>query len=69
MIDIIINGEKREIESKTTLLELVKNLEIEDRVVAAALNSEVAKKEQWGECELKSGDRVELLNFVGGGSI
>jgi thiamine biosynthesis protein ThiS len=28
---------------------------------------EIVKKEKWSECILHDGDRVELLNFVGGG--
>jgi len=40
---------------------------VKEKVMAAAVNMEIVKKEQWPEHELHEGDRVELLHFVGGG--
>ena len=31
------------------------------------LNQQIIKQEQWPEIQLKAGDRLELLSFVGGG--
>jgi sulfur carrier protein len=31
------------------------------------LNGQIIKQQQWAETQLNSGDRLELLSFVGGG--
>ncbi len=64
---IQINGEKREFEKDVTLLDVIKRLGVEEKVMAAALNMEIVKKEKWADTRLKEGDRLELLDFVGGG--
>ena len=64
---VIVNGEEKEIEEGMTLAELIRNLGIETKVMAAAVNMEVVKKERWGDYRPKEGDKIELLHFVGGG--
>ncbi|MDR2635229.1 MAG: sulfur carrier protein ThiS [Campylobacteraceae bacterium] len=61
-----VNGEELKTDAKT-LEELIKNLQIENQVMAAAVNLNIVKQENWKTCELKEGDNVELLRFVGGG--
>jgi sulfur carrier protein len=64
---IRINGESREYPESTTLAEVIEKLGIKDKVMAAAVNMEIVRKDFWNEHCLKDGDRVELLHFVGGG--
>jgi len=64
---IIINGEDRETQESITLLALLKELSLEDKVMAAALNMEIVKQDSWDKTQLKEGDKLELLDFVGGG--
>jgi sulfur carrier protein len=64
---IIVNGENREFEANATLQSVVENLGIADKVMAAALNTEIVKKDEWASCSLSEGDKLELLHFVGGG--
>jgi len=66
-LNLTVNGESRSFSENINLKELILNLEIESKVMAAAVNMEVVKKENWEECILKDSDKVELLNFVGGG--
>lgn len=45
---------------------------IEDRGLPPAalvveLNGEVIRQERWSQVQLREGDRLELLHFVGGG--
>ena len=40
---------------------------IEDKVMACAVNMDIVKKESWSSYILKDNDTIELLNFVGGG--
>jgi sulfur carrier protein len=64
---IVVNGEKREFKNSLSIYELLKELKIEDKVMATAVNSMIVKKDRWKEYILKDGDRVEFLTFVGGG--
>lgn len=64
---IIVNGNERTIEEGATLLELLKKLDLEDKVMAAAVNMEIVKQDQWDVHKLVDNDKLELLDFVGGG--
>jgi len=64
---IIVNGQKQEVLSDITLLALVQKLSLEGKVMAAAVNMEIVKQDKWGSYILQEGDKLELLDFVGGG--
>lgn len=66
-MQIKVNGEIRSMKEGTTLLELIVDLGLESKVMAAAVNMEIVKQDGWKEAALKEGDAVELLDFVGGG--
>lgn len=66
-MEIKVNGEIRQISDGATLLELISELGIEAKVMAAAVNMQIVKKEDWANARLKDSDAVELLDFVGGG--
>ena len=64
---LIVNGEEKEFAEGSTLAKIIEALGIAEKVMAAAVNMEVVKKEQWTSYTPKEGDRIELLHFVGGG--
>ena len=64
---LIINGESKEVKQNSTLQEIITSLKIEDKVMAAAINMEIVKKENWSNFTPKQNDKLELLQFVGGG--
>ena len=64
---LIINGENKEFSSDISLQEIITTLQIEDKVMAAAVNMEVVKKDQWNSFIPNDEDKIELLQFVGGG--
>ena len=64
---VIVNGNERTTEEGATLLSLLKQLELEGKVMAAAVNMEIVKQDQWDVHALVEGDKLELLDFVGGG--
>jgi len=64
---LIINGENKEFDEKFSLQEIITNLQIEDKVMAAAVNMEIVKKDNWKDFIPKDEDKIELLQFVGGG--
>lgn len=66
-MQLIINGETKESHAKT-IKALLDELGIESKVMAAAVNMNVVKKELWESYELAQNDKVEFLQFVGGGA-
>ena len=64
---IIVNGEAREFAEGLTLLEVLKELSLADKVMAAAINMNIIKQDSWDSTIIKENDKLELLDFVGGG--
>ncbi len=64
---ILVNGKEMNIDENTTVLNLLKNLQLEDKVMAVAINMNIVKKENWQNHTIKDSDKIELLHFVGGG--
>ena len=64
---IIVNGEDQNVNENSTITELIDTLGIKVSVMAAAVNMEIVKKENWNLYRLSEGDKLDLLDFVGGG--
>lgn len=64
---LIINGDTKELPQNITLKRVIEELNLDGKVMAAALNMEIIKQDKWESCILKDMDKVELLDFVGGG--
>ena len=64
---IIVNGNEKEFKESITLLELLVNLSLDGKVMAAAVNMNIIKQNSWDKHILVDGDKLELLDFVGGG--
>ncbi|QOP46022.1 sulfur carrier protein ThiS [Sulfurimonas paralvinellae] len=64
---VIVNGETREFAEKTTLQEILQKLSLEGKVMAAAVNMNIIKQDSWNNYIIHDGDKLELLDFVGGG--
>ncbi|MDQ7044134.1 MAG: sulfur carrier protein ThiS [Sulfurimonas sp.] len=66
-MNIIVNGQEKSFNENITIEELLKVLELEGKVMAAAVNMDIVKQDSWNTHRLKDGDKLELLDFVGGG--
>jgi len=64
---IIINGQEKEFEQNITLDIVLDTLDLNGKVMAAAVNMEIVKQDAWKDYRLNDGDKLELLDFVGGG--
>lgn len=64
---LIINAQTKEFEENSTLHVVLQKLNLVDKVMAAAVNMEIVKQDNWKNFQLKDGDKLELLDFVGGG--
>lgn len=66
-MQIIINGEIKEFKENITLKIIIEELNLSGKVMAAAVNMEIVKQNSWESYFLKDMDKLELLDFVGGG--
>jgi len=66
-VTIILNGEDREEASDVTVLALLESLGVAPGRVAVELNGDVLRRGDFGRRTLRDGDRVEFVQFVGGG--
>jgi sulfur carrier protein len=66
-MEILVNGEAREIPSGTTLERLLGLLALERRRIAVSVNRSVVPRSDFGVRSVAAGDRVEILEAVGGG--
>src|SRR5262245_60889505 len=66
-VQIILNGERLELEGRMSVSELLSRLEIDPRRVAVEHNLAIIKRPTYGDVIVKDGDTVEIVNFVGGG--
>ena len=67
-MEIILNGEKRNLTEGLSVLDLVQQLGFSLERLAVELNLQIIKREQWATSTLKQGDRIEIVQFVGGGN-
>ncbi len=64
---LIINGKKKKFNSGISLIQIMKELKVQDEIMAIAINMEVLTKDNWSTFIPKENDRIEFLQFVGGG--
>jgi len=65
---LTINGEEREFTGVATLFELIGQLGMKPDRVAVELNRELISRDRWAATQLSTGDKLEIVHFVGGGS-
>lgn len=68
LIEIVVNGKSREVPNGLTLNALLAHLEIKPERVAIERNRAIVRKPEWATTEVLTGDQLEIVWFVGGGS-
>ena len=66
-MQVIVNGEPREINAGETVSGLLESLELEPERVAVELDRKIVKRARWEETLLRDGAQLEIVQFVGGG--
>ena len=64
---LTINGEERGFEGALDLAALVRALGLDARKVAVERNLEIVPRSTYARVLLADGDRLEIVQFVGGG--
>jgi len=67
-VQIQINGEPREFNhASLRLSELVEQLALAPQRIAVEVNRQIVRRAEWEEKQVRDGDHVEIVHFVGGG--
>lgn len=66
-LDIVLNGEPRQLPAGATVLDLLSELGRDPRAVAVERNGDIVRRADYGATELAAGDRLEVVHFVQGG--
>ena len=66
-MDVIVNGETRQVADGATVLTLLNQLSLDPARVAVELDRLIVRAPEWPEKRLHEGSKVEIVQFVGGG--
>lgn len=67
MLRVHVNGESREFNAPASLLDLLRFLDLDPRMVVVEHNREIVRRPELGNTAVSDGDKIELVHFVGGG--
>jgi sulfur carrier protein len=69
-LSLIVNGQPREfvgLPSPATLAQVIAAMNLKGDRIAVEHNGEIAQRARWDGVAVASGDRLEVVHFVGGG--
>jgi len=67
MVLVTVNGEPREFESGTHVTGMLRELGLKPGMVVVEHNRRILERASLGAVELRTGDIIEVVHFVGGG--
>jgi len=67
LVDVVVNGEPRQIANGATLLEVLAELALDPRAVVVEHNRRIVRRPGLADVTVAAGDAIELVHFVGGG--
>ena len=70
MAKITVNGESQEVNLPLSLTELIKQNTVEQPdMVSVQVNDDFVDRTEWDDTQIKDGDNVDFLYFMGGGCL
>ncbi|MEM1103353.1 MAG: sulfur carrier protein ThiS [Pseudomonadota bacterium] len=66
-MQLIVNGTESRFDAPLNVAGLLESLSLEPRKIAVELNLEIVPRSTYSERQLQDGDRIEIVQFVGGG--
>ena len=66
-IKITVNGKQMQIIPKLSMKNLIAKLKIPVNKIAIELNKKIIDKKRISKIQLKNGDKIEIVHFIGGG--
>jgi len=67
-MEVTINGEPRRLDAEVSLETLLRDLKIDPKKVAVERNLEIVPRSTYDSVRIASGDRLEIVHFIGGGA-
>lgn len=67
MIEVVVNGEARQVPENLTLRTLLEFLGLPTDRVAIERNLQIVSQPDWDKVRVEPADRLEIVHFVGGG--
>ena len=70
MAKIKVNGEAQEVQLPLNLTELIKQNDVQQPdMVSVQVNEDFVDRAEWDGIQIKEGDSVDFLYFMGGGTL
>lgn len=66
-MEIVINGKSEAVPASLNVAQLLAHLKLQGDRVAVELNREIVRRDRWEATPIKDKDRLEIVQFVGGG--
>ncbi len=67
-VTVTLNGKPRQVPEGLSLLDLLKQLDVQPSRVVVEHNREIRRRDDFEKTQVHAGDELELVYFVGGGS-
>ncbi len=64
---LIVNGRERPLPHPASVRGALADLGLDDKPVAVEVNGRLVRRARHAETEVRAGDRLEIVTFVGGG--
>ncbi|MEJ8554074.1 sulfur carrier protein ThiS [Tepidibacter sp. Z1-5] len=64
---MIVNGDKMSFDQYITVKDLISKLNLNPQTIVVEVNLNIIPKDQYESTNLYENDKVEIINFVGGG--
>ena len=66
-MNIKLNGKKFTVDEKLSLINFLKNNNIDQKNIVIEINKRIITKHLWGEYRFNENDKIEIITAVGGG--
>jgi len=67
IMEIFLNGHSQQVEDGLNISRLIKELHLENKMLAVEINLEIVPRSQFDSLMLSAGDKVEIVRAIGGG--
>ena len=66
-MNIFVNQKKVIINRESTIINILANLDIEDKYLAVEINETILPKSEYDKYIIQENDKIEIINAIGGG--
>ena len=66
-MNIFVNQKKIIISKESTIINILANLDIEDKYLAVEINETILPKSEYAKYIIQENDKIEIINAIGGG--